>query len=136
MTPTLLASLIVLVTLALVPTAFLLYAGHRERRWEESVARQVLLTDTIHRELGAVAAPTVTRGAWRRWDIAIPVPLDRPELTAAIVGIVELMFPEGEGPMRIVLTRSDHMRAYPIDAGRGGHRTEKRQPVAPATRAA
>ncbi len=39
-----------------------------QRRREERVARQIALTDAIHRELGAVAAPDVTRSLTRRVD--------------------------------------------------------------------
>ncbi len=51
-------------------------AERREHRREETVARQIALTDAVHRALGAVAAPQVTRRWDGTWIVRMPVPLD------------------------------------------------------------
>ena len=48
-----------------------------QRRREEWVARQIALTDAIHRELGAVAAPDVTRSLTGTWTVSMRLPLHR-----------------------------------------------------------
>lgn len=58
--------------------------GRARRRREESVARQIALTDAIHRELGAVVAPVVTRSLTGTWTVAMSLPLQR----EATVGII------------------------------------------------
>ena len=65
-------SIVAGIAIALVPftavLALLWVSGWIERRREMALARQIELTDAIHRELGAVAAPTVhpgARGSWR-----------------------------------------------------------------------
>lgn len=51
---------------------------------EARVARQIALTDAIHRELGAVAAPVVQRG-WRGgWIVSVRLPLQREGLVGAV----------------------------------------------------
>lgn len=65
----------------------LLLADRRERRRSEQYARQISLTDAIHRELGAVVAPTVQRRRGGRWLIAMTVPLHRPNTVATILRI-------------------------------------------------
>ena len=70
-------------------------------------ARQIALTDAIHRELGAVAAPFVTRRRGE-WLVSMRVPLDRPAMVAAILSITEREFSSARGseagPYQITLT--------------------------------
>ena len=61
--------------------------GRAHRRREAARARQVTLTDAIHRELGAVAAPVVDPRGRRGWRVAMAVPIDRPVTVAALVRI-------------------------------------------------
>jgi hypothetical protein len=73
---------------------------------EARYARQIALTDAIHRELGAVAAPTVTqRGGG--WLVDMMVPLDSPATVAAILGVTERAFAAADGagvePLQITL---------------------------------
>ena len=91
----------------LVVIALLRFADFVSARREASVARQIALTNAIHRELGAVAAPMVSRRPGGGWLVSMAVPLDRPGTTAAIVRITERMFaPDGRGvdALRILLT--------------------------------
>jgi hypothetical protein len=57
-------------------------AGSRERRREARVFRQIALTDAIHREMGAVAAPEVHRTWSGEWVVSVRVALSR-EATVA-----------------------------------------------------
>lgn len=66
-------------------------ADRRAGRREAARARQIALTDAIHWELGAAAAPTVSR-AGAEWRVHMAVPLDRPETVATLVGITARAF--------------------------------------------
>ena len=59
-------------------------------------ARQIELTDAIHRELGAVAAPTVHPGARGSWRVVMAVPVDRPETLGALVRITDRVISRAE----------------------------------------
>lgn len=76
------------------------------RRRETIVARQIALTDAIHRELGAVAAPLVEKRLGGGWLVSMVAPLDRPGTTAALVRITERVFARERdaNALRIVLT--------------------------------
>ena len=95
---TLLASgvaLIPLVGMAGVLWGALWLANRVEVKRNARYARQIALTDAIHRELGAIAAPTVTR---RRggWLVDMMVPLERPATVAAILSVTERAFASGD----------------------------------------
>jgi hypothetical protein len=131
----LVGSFTILLVLLVVPTGLLVLAGRRQRRWEDAIARQILLTDAIHRELGAVAAPSVSR-VRGGWEISIPAALDRPELIATLLRITEGMFPPADGPMRVVLTRGDRGRLRPMHGPGVSRRPGERPSAVPAPRAA
>jgi hypothetical protein len=61
-----------------------------QRAREEAVARQVEVTDAIHRELGAVVSPVVKKRLWGPWQLAIAVPLGRPETVGTVLGIASM----------------------------------------------
>ena len=79
-----LVSTAIVVTPFLVVFALLRLADAVSARNEARYARQIALTDAIHRELGAVAAPVVSRRPGGGWLVSMAVPLDRPGTTAAI----------------------------------------------------
>lgn len=56
------------------------------------VARQIQLTDAIHRELGAVAAPEVRRSWTGGWTVSVHLPLQREGLVGAISRITHDLF--------------------------------------------
>jgi hypothetical protein len=56
------------------------------------VARQIALTEAIHRELGAVAAPEVQRGWTGGWTVSVRLPLQREGLVGAIGRITHDLF--------------------------------------------
>ena len=109
----------------LVVIALLRFADFVSARREASIARQIALTNAIHRELGAVAAPVVSRRPGGGWLVSMAVPLDRPGTTAAIVRITERMFaPEGGGAdaLRILLTPAAARPVAGTSAGTSGRR--------------
>ena len=76
-------------------------------RWAESRARRVALqiqvTDAVHRELGAVAAPEVIARPGGGWSVRLRLP-GRPALIGPLVQIVErTMERESPRPFEIVL---------------------------------
>jgi hypothetical protein len=79
-----------------------------ERRRSAGIARQIALTDVIHRELGAVAAPEVRQPWLRGWTVSMAVPLEREATVGAVVRIAHELFStldRVEAPrLRIVLT--------------------------------
>jgi hypothetical protein len=63
-----------------------------ERRRDAGVARQIALTEAIHRELGAVAAPVVRHGWLSGWTVSVPLPLDHEATVGAIARITTNLF--------------------------------------------
>ena len=83
----------------------LAWANDRERRRREARARQIALTDNIHQQLGAVAAPLVRRRR-RGWQVRIAVPFERPAVGEALLVIVRQTFSRRDRrSLEIVLTR-------------------------------
>jgi hypothetical protein len=77
------------------------FAEQREAR----VARQIMLTDAIHRELGAVAAPEVQRSWMRGWIVSMRLPLTRAHTVGAVTRITHDLFRrlDGQDPPRLLL---------------------------------
>ncbi len=88
--------LMVALAVALIP--FLAVSGalklmeRRQGRRDRTVATQIMLTDAIHWELGAVAAPTVSRRRRGGWRVSMAVPVDRPAMVAAILRVTTRFF--------------------------------------------
>ena len=117
-----------------VVIALLRFADSVSARSEARHARQIALTDAIHRELGAVAAPVVSRRPGGGWLVRMAVPLDRPGTTAAIVRITERMFArDGDGvdPLCILLTPAAARPATGASAGSSGRRVGPARPALP-----
>jgi len=91
---TLLAVVVVTLFPLAVVLAPLLLAGWVERRRAAVIARQVELTEAIHRDLGAVVAPFVTRRPGGRWRVRIAVPFERPAVVEAVLAVVHRTFRE------------------------------------------
>jgi hypothetical protein len=78
-----------------------------QNRRDSQRDRQIMLTDAIHWELGAVAAPVVSRRPGGGWRVSMSVPLDRPAEVAAILRVTQHHFSadvEGAEPLEIILT--------------------------------
>ena len=78
--------------------------GRREAR----IARQIALTNAIHWELGAAAAPHVERSWSGAWTVTMAVSLDRERLVGALTRITHEVFVKldhtGRPRLRILLT--------------------------------
>jgi hypothetical protein len=116
----LLAALPIVLVLAL-----LRFAARLERREQEAHARQIAVTDAIHRQFGAIVAPTVEPRPHGAWRLTIPVPFERPEVVASVLDVAHqtaraLDRADGDRrhapvtrprPMEIVLTPQEEHRA-------------------------
>src|SRR5262245_23403565 len=89
-----------------VVVALLRLADRIQRKREHRLARQIELTNAIHREMGAAAAPTVERRGGGGWLVRMSVPLDRPAVVAAILRVTHQVLgsPERADTLQIVLT--------------------------------
>jgi hypothetical protein len=112
--------------LASLPLVFvfgpLAFVAWRERRANEAHARQIAMTDAIHRDVGALVAPTVEPRLGGPWRVNIPVPFERPEVVASVLGIAHASSRAFDGtrgdhgeirrarPMEIVLTAQEETR--------------------------
>ena len=103
---------------ALSPIALLVavlgLASWRQRVRLAEIARQIAVTDAIHAVLGPVVSPVVRRTVWGGWRLAIPVPLDRPDIVAQVLDTASGTFSAAErtSPTRfeIVLTPQEKPR--------------------------
>ena len=102
----LVAILVILAIPFLAVRALLALAERLEDRRELTRYRQIELTDAIHWELGAVAAPVVRRRLSGGWLVSMTVPLDRPALVASILQLTGRHFASSAEAERleIVLT--------------------------------
>lgn len=121
---------IVTTLLPFLAVAGLLWLTGRIRgRREACIARQIALTDAIHRELGAAAAPEVRRGRSREWIVSVRVPLHREETVGAITRITHDVFRrlEREDPPRLrVVLRPQESRPRARTVTMGSARTAGR----------
>jgi hypothetical protein len=101
----------VAIVIAMIPflgVGGLMWASQRiERRRTERIACQIMLTDAIHRELGAAAAPVVRQTRQDGWIVSMAVPIGSDAIVAALVRITHRFFSERDGVdtprLRIVL---------------------------------
>jgi hypothetical protein len=99
-------------TLAAAPLVAILgllwLAARLRRTAAQAAARQIALTNAVHRELGAVVSPTVSKRALGPWRVLIPVPFRQPEVLGRVVSIVHATFAGldhgGASGVQIVLT--------------------------------
>lgn len=93
-------------TLPLVAVLGLLaLADWRRRRRMGVIARQVAVTDAIHREFGAVVAPVVSKRPGGPWTILMALPPDRWAMAGPLAAIAHDVVAGGrEERIRIVLT--------------------------------
>ena len=100
--------------LAVVALFRIVEYARRARRAE--VERQVVVTDAIHRELGAIVAPTVTRRLWGAWQVLIAVPFERPSAVERVVAIAHATLarldPARADRLRIVLVPQARLTKY------------------------
>lgn len=97
---------LIVIALPLVIAGWILHA--LEQRRHRRVARQIMVTDAIHKELGPVVAPLVRKPFWGPWQLEMAVPFARPAVVGTALAIAhQTLAAEGNGapdPFRIVLT--------------------------------
>jgi len=102
----LLAALVIVAIPFLAVSALLKLSERLQDRRDVERDRQVELTDAIHWELGAIAAPVVRRRRGGGWRVTMAIPLEKSGEVAALVSLVQKHF--GTGPaaerLQIVLT--------------------------------
>jgi hypothetical protein len=109
-----LVAVIVLITLpALALGAVLALVTRWQRSRAHVIEQQIALTDAIHAQLGAVAAPVVAKPVFGPWRVSFAVPFARPALVEQLVVITSrVLAPVSPAGVRIVLTpRADVPRA-------------------------
>jgi hypothetical protein len=82
-------------------------SGRIRRREAVRINRQIALTDAIHWELGAAAAPEVRQGWLGGWTVSVSVPFQQEATVGAVVRITHEFFSklDSDAPrLRIVLT--------------------------------
>src|SRR5262245_33203863 len=128
------STMVAAILVALIPPvaiAMLLRLAERiQQKRDEGIARQIEVTDAIHRELGAIVAPTVERRRGGGWVVRMTVPFDRPELVATRLTVTD-----------VVVSRHDEAHAAEIafmprpgsvanlERGRSGQKRAMEQPV-------
>ena len=110
---TLLAVLILITLPALALGAVLALLTRFQRSRAYVIERQIALTDAIHAELGAVAAPVVAKPVFGPWRVTFAVPFGRPALVEQLVVITSrVLGAASPAGVRIVLMpRADVPRA-------------------------
>ena len=93
--------LVVMAPPVLVLVALLLAADARQRRRAEVVARQIQVTDAIHREFGAIVAPCVHRTR-RGWRVVLPMEVWHPHAARLVALAAHTLEREGEVEVVVV----------------------------------
>jgi hypothetical protein len=80
-----------------------------QRRRLRVVARQIAVTDAIHREFGAVVAPVVHKRPWGPWTVCMALPPERWALAGSLATIAHDVVSagdgqNGDGSIRVVFT--------------------------------
>jgi len=91
----------------LVLVGLLAIADRLHRRRLRVVARQVAVTDAIHREFGAVVAPVVSKRLGGPWTVLMALPPERWAMAGSLAAIAHEVVSAGngrDGRIRVVLT--------------------------------
>ena len=105
------AVLLVLIAPAAVLVAVLMAVEARQRAHADVVARQIMLTDAVHAELGAFVSPVVEKRAFRPWRVVFTLPESRVRDMARLMAITDRVMDRHPSPsdeVHIVFTRSTH----------------------------
>ena len=105
------AILAVLLAPVAVLVAVMLAVEARQRGRAEVAARQIMLTDAVHAELGAVVSPVVEKRAFQPWRVVFPLPEGRVRDMAPLLAITDRVVRARLTPsdeLQIVFTRPTH----------------------------
>ena len=98
---------IVAVPFAVVSALLRLVERLQDRRDLER-NQQIMLTDAIHWELGAAAAPVVSRRPGGGWRVSMAVPIDRPAVVTALLRVTVRHFAAEKAAERLeIVLRPD-----------------------------
>ena len=90
---TTLVGIFVMVAIPFVAVSALLrLVERRQDRRDLQRDQQIMLTDAIHWELGAVAAPVVSRRPGGGWRVSMAVPIDQPALVTTLLRVTARHF--------------------------------------------
>jgi hypothetical protein len=112
----LLAAFVIAAIPFLVVSALLKLSERFQDRRDLERHRQVDLTDAIHWELGAVAAPVVRHRRGGGWRVSMAVPLDRSAEVAALVRLTAKHFSADEAERLQIVLSPAPWRAQPLAA--------------------
>lgn len=87
-------------------SAVLLVVERLQDRRDSQRDRQIMLTDAIHWELGAAAAPVVRRRLGGGWRVLMAVPFDRPAEVAALLRVTARHFAVEQAAERLEIVLS------------------------------
>jgi hypothetical protein len=102
------AVLAVLLSPVAVLVALLMAAEARQRARARVIARQIMLTDAVHAELGALVAPVVQKRAFKPWRVTFAMPAGHTRETGQLISIAaRVLADELRSPndLHIVFTR-------------------------------
>ena len=112
---TLVAALVMVAVLLGAVSALLALAERRQNRRDSERDRQIMLTDAIHWELGAVAAPVVSRRPGGGWRVFMTVPIDQPAAVAALLRLTVRHFAAEKAAERLeIVLRPGTFGARPL----------------------
>ena len=120
---TLVAVLVIVAIPFLAVSALLKFVERRQDRRDLQRDQQIMLTDAIHWELGAVAAPVVSRRPGGGWRVSMAVPLDRPAVVATLLRVTAHHFAAEKAAERLeIVLRPDTFGVRPQSQGLGAPR--------------
>ncbi len=120
-------ALVAIFVVAAIPfvavSALLKLAKRRQDRRDLQRDEQIMLTDAIHWELGAVAAPVVSRRPGGGWRVYMAVPIDRPAVVAALLRVTARHFAAEKAAERLeIVLRPDTFGVRPLSQQLGAPR--------------
>ena len=112
-------TLIAILAIAAIPfaavSALLRLVERRQDRRDLQRDQQIMLTDAIHWELGAVAAPVVNRRRGGGWRVSMAVPIDRPAVVTALLRVTARHFAAEKAAARLeIVLRPDTSGVQPL----------------------
>jgi hypothetical protein len=99
------AILVVLLTPVAMLVVLLVALERRQRAHADVAARQIMLTDAVHAELGPIVSPVVEKRAFRPWRVVFAVPENRVREVGRLVAITERVLGGQLDDVHIVFTR-------------------------------
>jgi len=108
------AALVMVAIPFVVVSALVRLAERWQDRRDLQRDQQILLTDAIHWELGAVAAPVVRRRPDGGWRVSMVVPIDQPILVTALLRVTARHFAAEKAAERLeIVLRPDTLGVLP-----------------------